>query len=84
MCYIVEVILAPLTDNFYTLIGPRILQGVPVALVPVSVRIARDLFPPAKFPFAQGMILSMYQGGSAIGLVLGAQWSFLPDGRVYF
>ena len=52
--------------------GARILQGVAVALVPVSVRIARDLFPPAKFPYAQGMILSMYQGGSAIGLVLGA------------
>ena len=52
--------------------GARILQGVAVALVPVSVRIARDLFPPAKFPYAQGMILSMYQGGSAVGLVLGA------------
>ena len=72
ICYTVGVILAPFTENFYTLIGLRILQGVAVALVPVSVRIARDLFPPAKFPFAQGMILSMYQGGSAVGLVLGA------------
>ena len=72
ICYTVGVILAPFTENFYTLIGLRILQGVAVALVPVSVRIARDLFPPAKFPYAQGMILSMYQGGSAIGLVLGA------------
>jgi MFS family permease len=72
ICYIVGVIFAPFTENFYTLIGLRVLQGVAVALVPVSVRIARDLYPPAKFPFAQGMILSMYQGGSAIGLVLGA------------
>jgi MFS family permease len=72
ICYIVGVIFAPFTENFYTLIGLRVLQGIAVALVPVSVRIARDLYPPAKFPFAQGMILSMYQGGSAIGLVLGA------------
>jgi MFS family permease len=72
ICYTVGVIFAPFTENFYTLIGLRVLQGVAVALVPVSVRIARDLYPPAKFPFAQGMILSMYQGGSAIGLVLGA------------
>ena len=43
-----------------------------MALVPVAVRIARDLFPPEKFPFAQGVILSMYQGGSAVGLVAGA------------
>lgn len=72
ICYTVGVIFAPFTENFYTLIGLRVLQGVAVALVPVSVRIARDLYPPAKFPFAQGMILSMYQGGSAIGLVIGA------------
>jgi MFS family permease len=72
ICYTVGVIFAPFTENFYTLIGLRVLQGVAVAAVPVSVRIARDLYPSAKFPFAQGMILSMYQGGSAIGLVLGA------------
>jgi MFS family permease len=72
ICYIIGVIFAPFTENFYTLIGLRVLQGIAVALVPVSVRIARDLYPPGKFPFAQGMILSMYQGGSAIGLVLGA------------
>jgi MFS family permease len=72
ICYTVGVILAPFAQEFYTLIGLRILQGVAVALVPVSVRIARDLFPAARFPYAQGMLLSMYQGGSAVGLVLGA------------
>jgi MFS family permease len=72
VCYTVGTILAGFATEFYTLIVFRIIQGVAVALVPVSVRIARDLFPPEKFPFAQGVILSMYQGGSAIGLVLGA------------
>lgn len=72
MCYTVGTILAGFATEFYTLLIFRIIQGVAVALVPVSVRIARDLFPPEKFPFAQGVILSMYQGGSAIGLVVGA------------
>lgn len=72
LCYTVGTILAGFATEFYTLLIFRIIQGVAVALVPVSVRIARDLFPPEKFPFAQGVILSMYQGGSAIGLVVGA------------
>jgi MFS family permease len=72
ICYIVGVILAPFVNEFYTLIGLRILQGVAVAFVPVSIRIARELFPSSRFPYAQGMLLSMYQGGSAVGLVLGA------------
>ena len=84
ICYIVGIILAAFTDNFYTLIGLRLLQGVAVALVPVSVQIARDLFPPAKFPYAQGMILSMYQGGSAIGLVLGAAVVFFAGWQGVF
>jgi MFS family permease len=72
LCYTVGTILAGFATEFYTLLIFRIIQGVAVALVPVSVRIARDLFPPEKFPFAQGVLLSMYQGGSAIGLVVGA------------
>jgi MFS family permease len=84
ICYIIGVIFAPFTENFYTLIGLRVLQGIAVALVPVSVRIARDLYPPGKFPFAQGMILSMYQGGSAIGLVLGAAVVFFAGWQGVF
>src|SRR4030095_13577783 len=84
LCYTVGTILAGFATEFYTLLIFRIIQGVAVALVPICVRIARDLFPPEKFPYAQGVILSMYQGGSAIGLVLGAaivyyggwQWVF--------
>ena len=72
LCYTVGTILAGFATEFYTLLIFRIIQGVAVALVPVAVRIARDLFPPEKFPFAQGVLLSMYQGGSAVGLVLGA------------
>jgi MFS family permease len=72
VCYTVGTILAGFATEFYTLLVFRMIQGVAVALVPVAVRIARDLFPPEKFPFAQGVLLSMYQGGSAIGLVGGA------------
>jgi MFS family permease len=72
VCYTVGTIFAGFAHEFYTLLIFRIIQGVAVALVPVAIRIARDLFPPQKFPFAQGVLLSMYQGGSAVGLVLGA------------
>ena len=72
ICYTVGVILAPLAQEFYSLIALRILQGIAVALVPVSIRIAREVFGVKKIPMAQGVILSMYQGGSAVGLVLGA------------
>ena len=72
ICYTVGVILAPFAQEFYTLIGLRILQGIAVALVPICIRIAREIFGEKKIPMAQGVILSMYQGGSAVGLVLGA------------
>ena len=95
LCYIVGTVLGGFAQNIYTLIVFRTIQGVAVAVVPVCIRIARDLFPKEKFPYAQGVILSMYQGGSAIGLVLGAavvyyggwQWVFysaIPFALIFF
>ena len=72
LCYTVGTVLGGFAQDIYTLLVFRVIQGVAVALVPISIRIARDLFPKEKFPMAQGIILAMYQGGSAIGLVLGA------------
>ena len=72
LCYTVGTVLGGFAQDIYTLLVLRVIQGVAVALVPISIRIARDLFPKEKFPMAQGIILAMYQGGSAIGLVLGA------------
>ena len=80
VCYTVGTILAGCTE-FYTLLIFRIIQGVAVFLVPVAVRIAWDLFPPEKFPFAQGVILSMYQGGSAVGLGIWSGCCILVAGR---
>jgi MFS family permease len=84
VCYTVGTILAGFATEFYTLLIFRIIQGVAVALVPVAVRIARDLFPPEKFPFAQGVLLSMYQGGSAVGLVLGAAVVYFGGWQMVF
>ena len=95
LCYIVGTVLGGFAQNIYTLLVFRTIQGVAVAVVPVCIRIARDLFPKEKFPYAQGVILSMYQGGSAIGLVLGAavvyyggwQWVFysaIPFALIFF
>ena len=63
ICYTVGVILAPFTHDIYTLIGLRILQGVAVAVVPVSIRIAREIVGEKKLPMAQGIILSYITGG---------------------
>jgi MFS family permease len=84
VCFTVGTILAGFATEFYTLLIFRIIQGVAVALVPVAVRIVRDLFPPEKFPFAQGVILSMYQGGSAVGLVLGAAVVYFGGWQMVF
>jgi MFS family permease len=84
ICYTAGTILAGFATEFYTLLIFRIIQGVAVALVPVAVRIARDLFPPEKFPFAQGVLLSMYQGGSAVGLVLGAAVVYFGGWQMVF
>jgi MFS family permease len=95
MCYIVGTVFGGFAQDIYTLLVFRVIQGVAVALVPIAIRIARDLFPKEKFPMAQGVILSMYQGGSAIGLVLGAavvyfggwQWVFysaIPFAFLFF
>ena len=77
LCYTVGTALAGFSQEIYTLLILRVLQGIAVALVPICVRIARELYPIEKFPMAQGVILSMYQAGSAIGLVLGACGSIL-------
>ncbi|MGB8165445.1 MAG: MFS transporter [Nitrososphaeraceae archaeon] len=95
LCYIVGTVLGGFAQNIYTLLVFRTIQGVAVAVVPICIRIARDLFPKEKFPYAQGVLLSMYQGGSAIGLVLGAavvyyggwQWVFysaIPFALIFF
>jgi MFS family permease len=84
ICYAVGVMLAPLAQDIYTLIGLRVLQGVAVALVPISIRIAREVVGERKLPMAQGIILSMYQGGSAAGLVLGAVVVYLGGWQAVF
>ncbi|MGA9217812.1 MAG: MFS transporter [Nitrososphaeraceae archaeon] len=65
LCYIVGTILGGFAQNIYTLLVFRTIRGIAVAVVPACIRIARDLFPKEKFPYAQGVLLSMYQGGSA-------------------
>jgi MFS family permease len=84
LCYCIGTLLAPLAQEIYTLLALRVLQGIAVALVPICTRIARDLFPKEKFPMAQGIILSMYQRGSAVGLVIGAAIVFYGGWQAVF
>ena len=52
ICYTVGTALAGFTQEIYTLLALRVLQGIAVALVPICVRIARELYPKEKFPMA--------------------------------
>lgn len=84
LCYTFGTIMGGFAQDIYTLLVFRVIQGVAVTLVPVSIRIARDLFPKEKFPMAQGILLSMYQGGSAVGLVIGAAVVFFGGWQSVF
>ena len=50
ICYTVGTALAGFTQEIYTLLALRVLQGIAVA--PICVRIARELYPKEKFPMA--------------------------------
>ena len=56
LCYTVATALAGFSQEIYTLLVLRVLQGIVVALVPICVRIARELYPQKNFPMAQGVI----------------------------
>ena len=58
--------------NLPSLIGFRALQGIGLAMFPLSFAIIRDEFPPERVPIATGIVSAMFGAGAAIGLVVGA------------
>jgi MFS family permease len=58
--------------EFYTLLIFRIIQGVAVVLGPLLFELPDICFFLRSFLSNRCVLLSMYQGGSAVGLVLGA------------
>lgn len=71
LLYTVGTALAGFSQNIYTLLITRAVQGIAIANTPIALKVIRDQFPKGKFSIGQSFITSAYSGGMAIGVVLG-------------
>jgi MFS family permease len=49
----------------------RIIQGIGLSMFPIAFGIIRSQFPPQKLAVAQGIFISTFAGGAAVGLAVG-------------
>jgi MFS family permease len=69
--YTIGVTLGGLSFSISSLLAARIIQGVGLAMFPIAFGIIRSQFPQQKLAFAQGIFISTFAGGSALGLAVG-------------
>lgn len=69
--YTIGVTLGGLSFSISSLIAARIIQGIGLAMFPIAFGIIRSQFPQQKLAFAQGIFISTFAGGSALGLAIG-------------
>jgi MFS family permease len=69
--YTAATIFAGFSQDIYTLLTIRAIQGIAIANTPIALKIIRDQFPKEKFSIGQSIVTSAYSGGMAIGVVLG-------------
>ncbi len=69
--YTIGVTLGGLAFSIPFLLFARIIQGVGLAMFPIAFGIIRSQFPPQKLAVAQGIFISTFAGGSAVGLAVG-------------
>lgn len=76
-------IMSAATSSFAVVLAGRALQGLSVAVIPLSIGIIREALPREKVPVAVGLMTTGSGVGVAIGLVLGGlivdnlDWHFL-------
>lgn len=71
LIYTIGLIISPLSSNFFMLLISRILQGIGISVFPVTFGLVREHFPREKLALSQGVISSMFAGGSVLGLAIG-------------
>ena len=64
-------IMSAVTTNFAIVLAGRALQGLSVAVIPLSIGIIRESLPKDRVPVAVGLMTTGSGVGVAIGLVLG-------------
>jgi len=69
--YTIGVTLGGLAFSISFLFIARIIQGVGLSMFPIAFGIIRSKFPPQKLAVAQGIFISTFAGGSAVGLAVG-------------
>jgi MFS family permease len=69
--YTIGVTLGGLSFSISFLFIARIIQGVGLSMFPIAFGIIRSQFPPQKLAVAQGIFISTFAGGSAVGLAVG-------------
>ena len=69
--YTIATALAGLSQDIYTLLVIRAIQGIAIANTPIALKIIRDQFPKGKFSVGQSIVTSAYSAGMALGVVLG-------------
>lgn len=69
--YTIGLVISPLSLNFHMLLISRILQGIGISVFPVTFALVREHFPREKLAISQGIISSMFAGGSVLGLAVG-------------
>jgi MFS family permease len=70
--YTASLLAAAYAPNLGTLILLRAVQGTGFAMMPITLGIVRDIFPPRKMGVAQGVISTMFGVGGSLGLFAGA------------
>jgi MFS family permease len=71
LIYTAATALAGFSQDIYTLLAIRAVQGIAIANTPIGLKIIRDQFPKSKFSIGQSIVTSAYSGGMALGVVLG-------------
>jgi MFS family permease len=69
--YTIGVTLGGLAFSISFLFIARIIQGVGLSMFPIAFGIIRSQFPPQKLAVAEGIFISTFAGGSAVGLAVG-------------
>jgi len=64
-------VMSAVTNNFGVVLAGRALQGLSVAVIPLSIGIIREALPKERVPVAVGLMTTGSGVGVAIGLVLG-------------
>jgi MFS family permease len=68
--YTAATALAGFSQDIYTLLAIRTIQGIAIANTPIGLKIIRDQFPKSKFSIGQSIVTSAYSAGMALGVVL--------------